>query len=420
MDITSHDSVLRALECWANQYKCKGKLQSEEDWLLAWTLDKTGTINTLQFLSVQEKRERYVLIEQQERNRVREFGLLDKVLRVNGVAPASKGEGIICLMYEDMNGISNTMSNNNKLEKAKEIHDELEVNIAAYNKHRLNLRHCFNENGFNQMFKGGEAAIQSVTTHNTHEIIGCVQEGGTSLLAFRTVTEYLDHHQLGKDKTGLGQWSVMTFKGDNGFQTRVVCGYNPCYNRNLYSSTSYQQHRGYFIRQQKELNCPWTKFCEDLVSQLLRWQQDGDKLIVCLDAKEDIFCKSIKKALKDINELAMKEVVGDFTHQRVGATFFRGSKPFNGMWATSDILISNTCIMPAGYGIRDHRLIVIDFCAQDIIGSQPPCVVRATSFHLNTRISQVATEYERILEEKVIEHRLIEQVGKAYTSSRSR
>jgi hypothetical protein len=171
---------------------------------LAWTLDKTGTINTLQFLSVQEKCERYALIEQQEKNRVREFGLPDDVLWVHGVAPASKGEGIICLIYENMNGISNKMSNNDKLEKAKEIQDELEVDIAAYNKHRLNLQDCLNVNGFNQMFKGGEAANQSVTAHNTHENIGRVQECGTSLLALGTVTEYLDHHQLGKDKTGLG------------------------------------------------------------------------------------------------------------------------------------------------------------------------------------------------------------------------
>ncbi len=79
---------------------------------MAWTLDKTGTINTLQFLSVQEKRERYALIEQQEKNRVHEFGLPDEVLRVHGVVPASKGDGIICLIYKNMNGISNKMSDN--------------------------------------------------------------------------------------------------------------------------------------------------------------------------------------------------------------------------------------------------------------------------------------------------------------------
>jgi hypothetical protein len=63
------------------------------------------------------------------------------------------------------------------------------------------------------------------------------------------------------------------------------------------------------------------------VSQLWQWQQDGDKLIVCLDANKDIYSKSIRKALIDLGGLAMKEVMGDFTPQQVGATFFHGSKP---------------------------------------------------------------------------------------------
>jgi hypothetical protein len=66
------------------------------------------------------------------------------------------------------------------------------------------------------MFKGGEAAIQSVVLHNVHENIGRVQEGGMSLLAFGVITEFLDHNQPGKDKSGLGRWSVMTFKREHG------------------------------------------------------------------------------------------------------------------------------------------------------------------------------------------------------------
>ncbi len=82
-------------------------------------------------------------------------------------------------------------------------------------------------NGFNQMFKGGEAAIQSITAHNTHANIGHIKEGGTSLLMFGPITEYLDLEQLGKDPTELGRWSVMTVKRSNGSQTRMVCRYNP-------------------------------------------------------------------------------------------------------------------------------------------------------------------------------------------------
>ena len=116
-------------------------------------LDKTGTINILQILSVEETCEKYVLIEQQKIHRVGDLGLSDEVLCAHGVALAIKSVGTICLIYKNMNGISNRLSNNAKLKKAKEIHDKLEVDIVAYYEHRLNLRHRLNVNGCNQMFQ---------------------------------------------------------------------------------------------------------------------------------------------------------------------------------------------------------------------------------------------------------------------------
>ncbi len=96
-----------------------------------------------------------------------------------------------------------------------------------------------------------------MVAHNIHKNIGRVQEGVTSLLAFGLVMEYLAHDQPGKDKMGLGRWSVMTFKGTNVLM-RVVCGYNPCYYNNKDSSTTYQQHWRYFITQRKDLTSGMT------------------------------------------------------------------------------------------------------------------------------------------------------------------
>ncbi len=48
------------------------------------------------------------------------------------------------------------------MENAEEIMDELEVDIVAYNEHHLNMQDQQNVNGFNQLFKGGETAIQLV------------------------------------------------------------------------------------------------------------------------------------------------------------------------------------------------------------------------------------------------------------------
>jgi hypothetical protein len=88
----------------------------------------------------------------------------------------------------------------------------------------------------------------------------------------------------------------------------------------------------------------------------------------------------------------MKEIVGDFTGKAIGFTFFGGSKPIDGVWATSDITICNAAIMPAGFGIRDHRLFVIDMASKDIIGETPPKVIRPASRRLNTKLPRVAAE----------------------------
>ncbi len=120
-------------------------------------------------------------------------------------------------------------------------------------------------------------------------------------------------------------------------------------------------------------------------------------MIVCLDANKHIYKKLIGKVLTDIEGLAMKEVVGKFTGTPIGSTFFRGFKPINGIWATSDITVCNAAIMPAGYGVGDHHLFVIDFSMMDIIGKSPPRIVRPASRRLNTKISRVAAENVRIL-----------------------
>jgi hypothetical protein len=80
----------------------------------------------------------------------------------------------------------------------------------------------------------------------------------------------------------------------------------------------------------------------------------------------------------------------------------------------------NAAIMPAGYGIDNHCLFVFGFAESDEIGISRQKVVRPTSRCLNTKIPRVAAEYARILEEKVLAHRLIERMGTAHQKSKSK
>jgi hypothetical protein len=168
MNITSHNAVLTALEARANRFTTRGKLPTLDERLLSSALDKTGTIDVPQCVEDRvdgiwgKESERLTLLKQQEHNNLRELSITDDVQRIHGVLPQSKGEGVIRLIYENVNGVNNRLCNNDKVEKAKELIDELEADVVAYNKHRLNMRHKNNGNGFNQLFRGGEAAIQSV------------------------------------------------------------------------------------------------------------------------------------------------------------------------------------------------------------------------------------------------------------------
>jgi hypothetical protein len=72
---------------------------------------------------------------------------------------------------------------------------------VANNKHRQNLWHKDNWNGWNQLFRGGEVDVCLVVAHNVHKAdwIGRVQEGGTRLLMFGPLTKYLDMPGANKD-----------------------------------------------------------------------------------------------------------------------------------------------------------------------------------------------------------------------------
>jgi hypothetical protein len=131
MNTTSHESVLSALANRASCYTTRSSIYGVKDNLVSWALDETGMVDTSLLCNSNENTEQIALTEQQERNRVMKLGVLEEVLWIHGVMPASKPEGVTRLIYENANGISIKMCNNGKVEEAKEIIDDLEADIIA-------------------------------------------------------------------------------------------------------------------------------------------------------------------------------------------------------------------------------------------------------------------------------------------------
>jgi hypothetical protein len=259
-----------------------------------------------------------------------------------------------------------------------------------------------------------------MVAHNVHKAdqIGRVQEGGTGLLMFGPLTEYLDMPASEKDISGLGRWTTMLLKGGTGVQTRIICGYSPCQSKRQDNSTSYSQQRRYQIWQHhNHITCPCVKFRDDLGKLLKEWRAAGDRLIVCLDANKNIYTQALGKMLTNPKGLGMIEAVGRNTGKKIGPTYFWGQLPINGVWTTPDVTVSNACIMPAGYGIGDHRLFIINLHTASLVGPGPLRERRAASRWLNTRLPHVVKKYTENLEENLRQHQLIEKLGEAHTGS---
>ncbi len=88
------------------------------------------------------------------------------------------------VLYENPDGFNSWISGNEKLDKGREMIDELEANVVAYSKTQLNDRHCNNVRSLSQMFQGGESEIKLIHGHNVHKNVGPFQRGGTGLLLY--------------------------------------------------------------------------------------------------------------------------------------------------------------------------------------------------------------------------------------------
>jgi hypothetical protein len=356
-----------------------------------------------------------VNVEEQLRKEIREVS--DYLLEVHGMPPGRKGEGITRLIYENLNGLQSTLSSKNeKLEKARRVIDELQADVVCYNEHRQNLRHKANRNGFPQMFNGGETELRAIASNNGHESVGKYQEGGTAMMCYGNLLQHFDPEGSGRDDLGLGRWTYMRYIGEDRIVTRVICGYSPCANKKKDSGTVYQQHRRHLINKLKDDTCPRARFREDLLRRMKQWRKEGERLILCLDANENIYRGELGRQLTEMDGLGMKEVVGDFTARQLGATYFRGSEPIDGVWATGDITVTNACVMPVGFGVGDHRLFVVDFATSTLVGSGMTTVVRPALRRLNTKINGCADRYNKSLRRNILRHRLLERMVAAASS----
>jgi hypothetical protein len=330
--------------------------------------------------------------------------LVDKhrsLLTPIGIIPCNKGDGVTRILYENVNGLPAKISNNEKLAKLMENIDDLEVDLFAFNEHKINFKHKVNRRqGLGKLLDGGETLTRAVGGNISHPFsssLGKCMEGGTGIVAYGELASLLRTDLSGMDSTGLARWSYMTFSGREGHMTSVIVGYNPCKTGTTCTHSTYQLHRAYLTIAKKDQTCPRRRFEQDLLQLLTKWRQEGRRLVVCLDANDHVYRSRLGRALISTPDLDLSETMLSHTGNELSATYFRGSRPIDAIWTTPDIEIRNICAMPIGYGIGDHRSFILDVSTRSLVGTDPQPVKRPTARCLNTKIPFCADKYNEIL-----------------------
>ena len=248
------------------------------------------------------------------------------LLQVHGIAANSKQEGIFRVLCKNANGFNNRISRNQKIAKALDIKDDLDIDCLLYCEHRLNLGHKANVKDFKQMFQR-EIACTAIAAHNVHEWhqAGGVQEGKTGAICFGDATGYI--RKVGKDEEGLGRWSWILFGGSDGHMTRLITAYNPCKSGKVNFGTSYQQQRQYFIMKKKDLTCPQMLFRQHLTAAIATWRDTGEWIVLFMDHNKHVYDGMLGKALSNREGLNLEEVILKQTGTPTGGNVLLGKTP---------------------------------------------------------------------------------------------
>jgi hypothetical protein len=141
------------------------------------------------------------------------------------------------------------------------------------------------------------------------------QPGGTGMLVLDELIPYAKRGS--SDPRKLGRYLSYVLEGRNGHQTRVVNVYAIGRNRSDRLASYYQQQLRY-IQMHNLHTTPRQLLEDDLLQQLRVWRASGERIILMMDANENI-------------------TTGHLCKQLGGAD---GSEPIDGLWHTPDVEIT--------------------------------------------------------------------------------
>jgi hypothetical protein len=328
-----------------------------------------------------------------------------------GSMPAERNNGCWRGMFVQLNNTSTSNVANIKSAKLCSAIRKYDPHIVGLNEIGRNWDQYCSSERLSAFIGDLQRESRSMVTYNEHEK-GInrrkYQPGGTGMLVLDELIPYTKRGS--SDPRKLGRFLSYVMEGRNGHRTRVVTVYAVGRNKSERLASYYQQQLRY-IQIHNLRTTPRKLLKDDLLQQLRVWRANGERIILMMDANENVTTGQLCRQLgSDDIELQNSTLL---RHGSLPAhTHADGSEPIVGLWHTPDVEITEIKWLSFDESPGDHRACVFEFTTHSVIGNFEQRIVYPPCRRLNTKIKGVVERYGRLAEEQFAVHRILERLDR--------
>ena len=229
------------------------------------------------------------------------------------------------------------------------------------------------------------------------------QVGGTCLLS---INEGCTRVMSSGRDPDLGRWTWTRYRGKQGLSLRVFSAYRPTPNTGG-TQTAYSQQKWYYQTKKDQDLCPRQSMIDDLCIQIQEALNQGDQVVVAIDANEDI---RRGYAQQQFSRCGLTELILSKHGSPETGTYARGSSPIDGLWVSSTLLGSRCGYLPHGEGPPgcDHCVLWLEFSKPQILGNTMASV-RPAARRLKCNDPRIVDRFQTHYLQKLMQANLLVQ-----------
>ena len=264
----------------------------------------------------------------------------------------------------------------------------------------------------------GHLPVKSSLANNKHQVATTRKQfGGVAVCVLGDSVHKV--RSKGNDPTGLGRWTWALLEGKQHHLTRIVSVYRPSISSSEGEDTVDAQHTDY-LRSNDDLRPPRQAIYEDLQTQINVWKANGENIIICIDANENILegvtCQFFQE--NDMEEAILSTHPNKPSPATCNKNEHRVS--IDGIFCTHGLIPVAAGYRPFHEGPKsDHRILWVDFVKKSVLGNESPRMKPPSARRLKTQDPRMIKKYNKQTHKAMLSRGLYKKLEEITTEAKS-